>query len=440
MPKRSFDEAVRIKSPCSEEWDEMTGNDQVRFCSHCAKDVNDVSRMTRREAMRLVRRAKGGLCLRYQVHPVTRRPVFISRAGAAARRVGIAAGVISASMALAEAAYAQGGAVPVETVRVEQSEKTGSAGATLSGYVTDPAGAVIPFAVVSVSNVGTYEYRAANASAEGFYEFKDLTPGTYTVKIEAGGFDARQIENVQVSEATTVRRDARLEVQQVAAAVEVNERVYEETVFVGGVAVVELNTSGSRPNEMVSAVLNDDAEEVENLIRRGKKINARDKTREGMTPLHAAMESGNIEIMQLLLAYGAKPNARDHQKRTPLMMIDEDIEKEMVRILISYGADIRATDATKSTVLHHFAEFDEPEMMRFLIENGADPNARNKAGRTPLMIGAENDNAEAMRVLLESGADVRAVTKKTKQSAWDLAGGDTSRELLVSFGASVSAR
>lgn len=339
MPKRSFDEAVRVKGPCSESWDEMEGNDKVRFCSHCAKDVNDVSRMTRREAMRLVRRSKGGICVRYEVHPVTRRPVFISRAGSAARRAGIAAGVISASLLMAEAAYAQGGAMPVETVRVEQTEKTGSTGAALSGYVTDSAGAAIPFAVVSVSNGGTYEYRAANASAEGFYEFKDLSAGTYTVKIEAGGFDARQIENVQLSEATTVRRDARLEVQQLAATVEVKDEVSLESVILGGIGIYEESHSGARPNELVTAVMDEDAEEVEDLLRRGRKINARDKAREGMTPLHAAMETGNIEIMQLLLAHGAKANSRDHQKRTPLMMIDEDVDKEAVRILISYGAD-----------------------------------------------------------------------------------------------------
>jgi hypothetical protein len=438
MQKRSFDEAIRVKSPCAESWDEMTGSDAVRFCSHCSKEVNDVSKLTRREAMRLVRRAKGGLCLRYKVHPVNRTPVFISRI---ARKAGITAGVVSASIALAEAAYAQGGALPpVETVRVEQTEKTGSTGGSVSGYVTDSAGAAIPFAVVSVSNVGTYEYRAANASSEGFYEFKDLSPGTYTIKIEAGGFDARLIENVQLSEAVSIRRDVRLDVQQVAATVEIKDGEDLETSVTVGVIALTPSVPGVEPNELVSAVIDEDRDEVENLIRQGRKINVRDRTRDGMTPLHAAIETGNIEIMQLLLAYGAKPNSRDHEKRTPLMMMDEDVGKEMIRILLSYGADIRLTDRVKSTVLHHFAQFDEPEMMRFLIEHGADPNARNKSGQTPLMVAAENYNTEAMRVLLESGADVLAVTKKKKQTAWDLAGGDKVRELLLSYGASASGR
>lgn len=430
MPKRSFYEAMRIKGPCSEEWDEMVGNEKVRFCSHCEKNVNDVSKMTRREAMRLVRRSNGGLCLRYEVHPVTRRPMFAAKLSNAARRTGIAAGVITASIAMADAVYAQGETRPFETVRAEQTDKTGMPASSISGYVTDPAGAVIPFAVVSLSNLGTYEYKAINASAEGFYEFRDLAVGTYSVKFEAGGFESKQIGNISLGEAGAIRRDARLELMQVAAEVEVKGDGEAESVVLGG-AIVVVNYENR--NALVAAVLDEDVEEVRSLIARGSKLNARDRSLDGMTPLHAAIETGNIEIMQYLLAHGAKPNSRDYQRRTPLMMMDEDIDREMVRILLSYGADIRLADSAKNTVLHHFAEFDEPEMMRFLIEHGADSNARNKQRQTPLMIAAENDNTEAMRVLLEGGADVRPMTKK-KQTAWDLAGSDAARGLLETFG------
>jgi hypothetical protein len=50
MSKKKVIDAIEVKSPCSESWDEMQGNDQVRFCSHCAKSVNNLSEMTRREA------------------------------------------------------------------------------------------------------------------------------------------------------------------------------------------------------------------------------------------------------------------------------------------------------------------------------------------------------------------------------------------------------
>ncbi|MGB7209118.1 MAG: ankyrin repeat domain-containing protein, partial [Pyrinomonadaceae bacterium] len=399
MPKKSFIDAIEVKSPCSESWDEMTGNEKVRFCSHCSKGVNNISEMTRKEAMRLVRRSEGRLCVRYEMHPKTHLPVFSTRLSQIARQTGVAAGVLGASLALANGVYAQGEPTRIETVRAEPSEKPGGAVSKISGYVTDPNGAVIPFAVVSITNIATYEYTAANASAEGFYEFKNLAPGNYKLKFEAGGFEMKEIENVQIGEASEIKRDAQLGIQQIGEVVQVGgDEKFNENVGVVGITVGSI--SYENRNALVAAVMNENIDEVKELISHGAKINVKDKALEGMSPLHAAIETGNFEIMQILLAYGAKPNIRDYQKRTPLMMLDEDADVEMVRVLLAYGANIKLLDAEKNTVLHHFAEIDDAEMMRLLISHGANPNAKNKTGRTALMIAAEHGSSETVRALL----------------------------------------
>jgi len=59
MKKLTFEEKIKIMNPCSENWDEMIGNEKFRFCSHWAKSVNDISKLTRKEAMRLVRQSNG---------------------------------------------------------------------------------------------------------------------------------------------------------------------------------------------------------------------------------------------------------------------------------------------------------------------------------------------------------------------------------------------
>lgn len=41
---------LRIASPCTVPWDEMRGDDRVRFCGQCEKNVYDLSAMTRAEA------------------------------------------------------------------------------------------------------------------------------------------------------------------------------------------------------------------------------------------------------------------------------------------------------------------------------------------------------------------------------------------------------
>ncbi len=51
-------EDVRIASPCSASWEDMTGDARVRFCGKCAKNVYNLSEMTRDEAEGCWRRAK----------------------------------------------------------------------------------------------------------------------------------------------------------------------------------------------------------------------------------------------------------------------------------------------------------------------------------------------------------------------------------------------
>ena len=58
-------EQIRIASPCGAAWDRMDGDDQVRFCAQCRKNVYDLSAMSRAEAEALVREREGKLCVRF---------------------------------------------------------------------------------------------------------------------------------------------------------------------------------------------------------------------------------------------------------------------------------------------------------------------------------------------------------------------------------------
>ena len=41
---------LRVASPCKERWADMTGDEQVRLCSGCDRQVYNLSEMTRDEA------------------------------------------------------------------------------------------------------------------------------------------------------------------------------------------------------------------------------------------------------------------------------------------------------------------------------------------------------------------------------------------------------
>src|SRR5215467_9155262 len=68
----------------------------------------------------------------------------------------------------------------------------------LTGIVSDPSGAGIPKASVRLTDARGTSYDATT-NAEGIYQFKALSPGVYTLKAVAKGFNLFTQENVQVA-------------------------------------------------------------------------------------------------------------------------------------------------------------------------------------------------------------------------------------------------
>lgn len=56
---------IGVASPCSADWNQMIGDERVRACGACNKDVYNLSGMTRDEAEALIVEREGRLCVRY---------------------------------------------------------------------------------------------------------------------------------------------------------------------------------------------------------------------------------------------------------------------------------------------------------------------------------------------------------------------------------------
>lgn len=83
---------------------------------------------------------------------------------------------------------------------------------SLTGTVTDPTGAIIPQATVTVTNQATGEARTVNANAEGQYRVLNLDPGPYTIAIlPASNFSGYTQQNVTVEVNRETRIDAQLQ-------------------------------------------------------------------------------------------------------------------------------------------------------------------------------------------------------------------------------------
>ncbi|HEY4933335.1 MAG TPA: carboxypeptidase-like regulatory domain-containing protein [Terriglobales bacterium] len=80
----------------------------------------------------------------------------------------------------------------VPTTAWAQGETTSA----ILGQVADSSSAVVPAATVTVVNRETGLKRTAKTDDAGRFNFPQLKPGTYTVKVEAQGFEPQQADNV----------------------------------------------------------------------------------------------------------------------------------------------------------------------------------------------------------------------------------------------------
>src|SRR5262245_45851763 len=89
----------------------------------------------------------------------------------------------------------------------------------ISGRVTDPTGAVLPNAKVTIG--GPTGERVVNADAQGEFEIQNLIPGKYTVKVEQKGFKIVSLPNVEVYVGRTSAFKITLETGNISEVVEV---------------------------------------------------------------------------------------------------------------------------------------------------------------------------------------------------------------------------
>jgi hypothetical protein len=90
------------------------------------------------------------------------------------------------------------------------------------GEVRDTTDAVVPGAVVTVTNVGTNAVRSVTTNDAGLYSFPSLNPGKYRVKVESKGFRTVTQTDLELQVQQTARVDFKLEVGQVSESVEVS--------------------------------------------------------------------------------------------------------------------------------------------------------------------------------------------------------------------------
>lgn len=99
-----------------------------------------------------------------------------------------------------------------------------NATARIVGNVTDPNGAAVPNAKVTVVNSATQVHYDTSTNNDGYYQALDLPIGSYDVMIEAAGFRKVAYEKQVLQINQVLRINAKLEIGAVAEVVEVKEQ------------------------------------------------------------------------------------------------------------------------------------------------------------------------------------------------------------------------
>jgi uncharacterized protein len=179
-------------------------------------------------------------------------------------------------------------------------------------------------------------------------------------------------------------------------------------------AAVDMNTLGevygrpARPSASKVTAL----ELMQVLLARGAKPNAQLKSAtlqrahtpgegtlaEGTTPLMRAAKNGDAAALRLLLDHGADPTLAQKNGTTALMLAagegrglgvfakDYATEAELleaVQVLVAHGVDVNAANDRGQTAMHFAAQASDG-IVQFLAGHGARLDVKDKQGRTPL--------------------------------------------------------
>ncbi|HKE25130.1 MAG TPA: TonB-dependent receptor [Bryobacteraceae bacterium] len=96
---------------------------------------------------------------------------------------------------------------------------TGQTLGEVTGRITDPSGAAVPGAVITLTNTTTNGIRTTVSTEDGDYTFPAVPPGVYNVKAEHQGFKTAAGTHIEVQVQQTVRQDLTLQVGQITESV-----------------------------------------------------------------------------------------------------------------------------------------------------------------------------------------------------------------------------
>jgi hypothetical protein len=182
---------------------------------------------------------------------------------------------------------------------------------TLRGTVTDSSGAVVPSAVIVLTEPATgVEVRRQSADSQGNYELIDVKPGTYTLRCDAQGFKRYAADDVILASGDIRRIDISLSIGEATQQVTVMAGaavIATETGMIGGlfnnqqhedVPLVDIYPTPSSMLTTISGIQGSTG----SLRINGQNTNQQSQTFDGLQNDQTGGQSSNPEFFQEISA------------------------------------------------------------------------------------------------------------------------------------------
>lgn len=163
----------------------------------------------------------------------------------------------------------------------------------------------------------------------------------------------------------------------------------------------------------------------------------------GHTALYGAVKEGNIELVRLLIQYGANVNVKPSGGAPALCKAYSNGYRDIFRMLLeSPGVDVNATPPGDTTTLWHAAKKVDRDTVMALVNKGAKVDAKPSGGTTALWHAATRGDRETANVLLQHGAKPDSKPPGGQTALWEATskGNEAMVKLLMFHGANMHAK